>query len=236
MRKVAYFFLIVLFIAIAFAVFSVAMALNSARQVADPVGNLVRNLVVPATAVIMPDPVLIVHEMRDLARLETASYSMEKVVRAEREQELLWGALGETMIFVAHGEVIAGVDLAKMAEEDIQVVDPVTVMVHLPEAEIFNVVLDNDRSYVADRDTGVLTRADPQLETQVRQSAQQELENAAVESDILQRADENAEAYMRRFLESLGFENITFTETTPPPAPPFEQQIPKGYTLETPTP
>jgi len=236
MRKVLYFILIVLFVVIAFGVFTVAMALNSARQVANPVGDFVRDLVVPATAVVLPDPVVIVREVRDLARLETASYSMEKVVRAERGQDVLWGALGETMIFVAHGEVIAGVDLAKMSEDDIQVVDPVTVQVHLPDAEIFNVVLDNNRSYVADRDTGLLTRADPQLETQVRQSAQQELENAAVESDILQRADENAQAYMRRFLQNLGFENIIFTDTTPPPAPPFQQQIPKGYSLETPTP
>src|SRR5690606_3480330 len=155
MRKVLYFMLIVLFVVIAFGVFTVAMALNSARQVANPVGDFVRDLVVPATAVVLPDPVVIVREVRDLARLETASYSMEKVVRAERGQDVLWGALGETMIFVAHGEVIAGVDLAKMSEDDIQVVDPVTVQVHLPDAEIFNVVLDNNRSYVADRDTGL---------------------------------------------------------------------------------
>ena len=231
MRKVLYFFLILFFAAAAFAVVTIAISLNTARGVAQPVGELVRQLVVPATPVILPDPVLIVQEVRDLARLETASYSMEKIVRAERGQDALWGALGETLIFVAHGEVIAGVDLSKMQPEDIQVVDPVTVMVHVPEAEIFNVILDNERSYVADRDTGILTRADPQLETQVRQAAQQELEVAAEESEILELADENAENYMRGFLNNLGFENVIFTEGTPPTAPPFEQEIPKGYSV-----
>lgn len=231
MRKVAYVVLILFFAAAAFAVFMIAATLNTARNVTAPVGELVQRLAAPATAVILPDPVLIVQEVKDLARLETASYSLEKIVRAERGQEVLWGALGETLIFVAHGEVIAGVDLAEMEEEDIQVVDPVTVMVHIPEAEIFNVILDNERSYVADRDTGILTRADPQLETEVRRAAQQELQVAAEESDILELANENAENYMRGFLQNLGFENVIFTETTPPPAPPYEQDVPKGYVL-----
>ena len=231
MRKVAYFFLIVVFAAVAFLVFVVAASLNTARNVAQPVEDLVQRLASPATPVILPDPVLIVNEVRDLARLETASITMEKIVRAERGQDMLWGALGETLIFVAHGEVIAGVDLAKMKEVDVQVMDPVTVMVHLPEAEIFNVILDNERSYVADRDTGVLTRADPQLESDVRRAAQRELETAAEESEILDLANENAQNYMRGFLQNLGFENITFTDSTPPPAPPFQQEIPKGFTL-----
>lgn len=231
MRKVAYFFLIVVFAALAFLVFVVAASLNTARDVAQPVGDLVQRLASPATPVILPDPVLIVNEVRDLARLETASITMEKIVRAERGQDVLWGALGETLIFVAHGEVIAGVDLAQMQEADVQVVDPVTVMVHLPPAEIFNVILDNDRSYVADRDTGLFTRADPQLESEVRRAAQRELETAAEESEILDLANENAQNYMRGFLQNLGFENITFTDSTPPPAPPFQQDIPKGFTL-----
>lgn len=231
MRKVAYFLLIVL---LALGVFTTAFVLvtaNTAKKAVEPIGDLVRELVIPATPVVLPDPVIVVREVRELARLETASMTMEKVIRAEREQEVLWGAFGETLIFVAYGEVIAGVDLAKMEETDVQVVDPETVMVHLPDAEIFTVDLDNEKSYVADRDTGLLTRADPELETLVRQAADRELEAAAEESDILETADENAEAYMRGFLQDLGFENVIFTETTPPVPPPFEQDVPKGYSL-----
>lgn len=236
MRKVAYFLLIVLFVIIGFAVFSVAMTVNTARQAVAPVSELVRDLVVPATPEILPDPLVVVREVKQLARLETASMTFERVIRAEREQDLLWGAFGEKLLFVAHGEAVAGVDLKKMQENDIQVLDPVTVMVHLPDAELFNVILDNEASYVADRDSGLLARVDPQLETQVRRRAQQELEAAALEADILQMADENAENYMRGFLQQLGFQNITFTDTTPPPAPAYQQPIPKGYELTTPVP
>lgn len=231
MRKVAYLLLVILFGACAVTTFALVRAINTAQDTVAPVGEFVRELVIPATPAVLPDPVTIVREVQDLARLETASYSFEKVLRAEREQDLLWGVFGETMLFVAHGEVVAGVDLEKMDEEDVQVVDPDTVMVHLPEAEIFYIVLDNQRSYVADRDTGLLTRADPQLETIVRRRADEELRRAAEESDILERANENATVYMRDFLQSLGFEEIIFTDAPPPEPPPYEQEVPKGYSV-----
>ena len=236
MRKLAYFVVIIFFAVAAFTLFTVAMTVRNTSRIAAPVGEMVRDLVVPATAVVLPDPVVLVREVRDLARLETASVSLEKVIRAERDNERLWGIFGEEMLFVAHGEVIAGVDLAKMQEDDIQVVDPDTVMIHVPEAEIFNVVLDNEKSYVADRDKGFLASLDPQLETEVRRTAQRELLAAAEEAQILQRADANAEAYLRSFLQELGFENVIFTPATPPRAAPFEQEIPKGYELTTPVP
>jgi hypothetical protein len=229
---VVYFLLIVFLTLGIFATAFVLVTANTAREsVVEPIGDMVRQLVVPATPVVLPDPVIVVREVKELARLETASMTLEKVIRAEREQELLCGAFGETMIFVAHGEVIAGVDLGQMEEDDIQVVDPVTVMVHLPEPEIFTVDLDNEKSYVADRDRGLLAQADPQLETLVRQTADQELEAAAHESEILEQADENAEVYMRGFLQELGFENVIFTDSKPPVPPPFEQEVPKGFSL-----
>lgn len=232
MRKVMYALLIIFFATAMFLMVSVLVTANRAREAVSPIGDLVRDLVIPATPVVLPDRVVIVTEIQDLARLETASYSFEKIIRAERgRQDLLWGALGETLIFVAHGEVVAGVDLSKMQMQDLQVVDPETVMVHLPEAEIFHVIPDEERSYVADRDTGLLVRADPQLETQVRRAAVAELRAAAEESDILARAEQNAEMYMDNFLRGLGFTNITFTDETPPEAPPFEQELPKGYAV-----
>lgn len=232
MRKVFYALLIIFFAVATFLMVTVLITANQARQAAAPIGDLMRGLVIPATPVILPDPVIIVTEIQDLARLETASYTFEKVIRAERgDQRLLWGAFGESLLFVAHGEVVAGVDLAQMSTSDLQVVDPQTVMIHLPPAEIFSVRLDNERSYVANRDTGLLTGADPYLETEVRQAAEAELRAAAEESDIVSRANTNAEAYMRSFLRGLGFTEVVFTPTPPPVPPPFEQDVPKGHAV-----
>ncbi len=230
-----------LFVALAFLALATAQLVRTVNSTAEgavsavePITDRVRQLFVPATPVILPDPATIVRQINDLARLETASYEMEKIVTAESEQDGLLGLLlGESMIFVAYGKVYAGVDFSRMTPADIVVVDPQTVRVHLPAAEIFNdiPVLDNDRSYVADRDTGLLTNADPELETQVRQAAEGAIREAATSSDILGRANTNAQTYMRNLLGGLGFTNIEFTDTTPPPAAPYQQEVPKGYYL-----
>lgn len=234
LRKLAYLFLIIFFAVSAFAIYTLVRGVQTVDDaVVEPVGNLVRQLVLPVTPEILPNPATIVLEIKDLARLETASYELEKVVTAESNTDVLWGALGEKMVFVAHGKVVAGVDMAAMRADDLRVVDPDTVWVHLPEAVLFDdlPVLDNEQSYVADRDTGLLTRADPELETQVRREAEASILEAAQSSELLLRADENARAYMENFLRGLGFENVVFMEETPPVPPPYEQPVPKGFAV-----
>jgi hypothetical protein len=231
MRNLVYLFLIIFLAVGSFAVITVAMGVNATRQITEPFREFARQLVVQATPVIMPDPVIIVEQISDLARLETASYSMQKMMRADRNSDVLWGMFGESMVFVAYGDVIAGVDLQKLKSEDLVVVDPTTVMIHLPPAEIFIATLNNEASYVLDRRTGLFVSPAPQLETQLRQAAEVEILQDALEAGILDRADENAERYMRSFLQALGFENVIFMDSTPPPAPPFQQEVPKGYAV-----
>ncbi len=238
LRKLAYLFLIIFFVMGAFAAYTFVATVNKAGTVAQPLGDFVQQLIIPATPVILPSSTTIVLQINDLARLETASVELEKIVTAERNNEYLWGAMGETMIFVANGKVVAGIDLAQMTPADVQVVDPTTVMVHIPKAALFDDLpaLDNDRSYVADRDTGLLTRADPQLETEVRRLAESILIEEALSSGVVDRANHNAQQYMLTFMQGLGFETVIFTEDVPPTPPPFVQDVPKGYTLATPTP
>ncbi|MFZ0544991.1 MAG: DUF4230 domain-containing protein [Candidatus Promineifilaceae bacterium] len=235
MKKLAYVLLVIFLIVATAAIFMVVVTLRGVQAVTNPVGDLFRDLVVEATPVILPNPVVVVQEINSLARLETTSYAFQDVLQIERNQNVLFGAFGESLLFVAYGDVIAGVDLSKMEPEDLQVVNPTTVIVHLPDSEIFLADLDNDRSYVANRDVGFFANADPQLETMIRQEAERRMLEAAEENDILDTADAEAENFMRSFLEGLGFEEVIFTDTTPAPVTPYVQEIPKGF-IGTPTP
>jgi hypothetical protein len=235
MRNIAYFFLIVFLITATIAVVAGAFfgysAIRGVKSVSDPVSELVRQLVVEATPVILPNPVVIIEEINSLARLETASYAFQDILQIQRNEELLWGVFGESMLFVAYGDVIAGVDLAQMAPEDLQVVSPTKVVVRLPEAEILLSDLDNERSYVADRDIGLLSRGDPQLETRIRQEAEARMVESALENGILDMANEEAQAFMFSFLEQLGFQEIEFVQEVMPALTPFVQEVPKGFVL-----
>jgi len=116
---------------------------------------------------------------------------------------------GDRLLFVAHGYVIAGVDLSRLESDQLQLEDGV-LFVTLPEAEVFVATLDNDNSYVYDRETGILRKSDQDLETTARQVAEQEIESAALEDGILDQAQQNAEVYLERLLNTLGYDEVVF--------------------------
>jgi hypothetical protein len=159
----------------------------------------------------MPSPITIIREVRSLSRLETIQYTIEKVVTADRGQGNLEFLFGDELIFVAHGIVIAGVDLGKLEVDDIWW-DAGVLYVRLPEPEIFIATLDNDASYIYDRDRGLFTRGDIHLETAARQVAEEEVEKAALEDGILEMAQVNAESYLFRLFHSLGISDIVFVQ------------------------
>jgi hypothetical protein len=178
------------------------------REMADAVNTQVANVLNP-TPTILPDPITIVHEVRSLARLETIQYSVEKVITAESGQGAFGFLFGDRLLFVAHGTVIAGVDLEKLTPGDMSVEEGVLV-ISLPEPEVFIASLSNEDSYIYERDTGILTRGNQLLETEARQAAEAEILNAALEDGILDQARVNAESYLLRLLLNLGYPDVIF--------------------------
>ena len=168
----------------------------------------VSNLLNP-TPTIIPDPVTYINEVRALSRLETIQYSVEKVITGETGGGTFQTLFGDKILFVGHGTVIAGIDLQKLQPEDMRFENGV-LTVRLPPAEVFIATLDNEKSYVYDRDTGILAKPDVNLETLVRQSAEQEILKAALEDGILEQAQLNAEAYLFKFFAALGYPNTIF--------------------------
>jgi len=166
------------------------------------------NLLNP-TPTIIPDPVTYINEIRALARLETIQYSVEKVITGETGGGTFEAFFGDKILFVGHGTVIAGIDMEKLTPENMRYENGV-LTVKLPPAEIFIAALDNEKSYVYDRETGLLTQPDPNLETLVRQKAEEEILKAALEDGILEQAQVNAEAYLLKFFAALGFPNTIF--------------------------
>jgi curved DNA-binding protein CbpA len=168
----------------------------------------VANLLHP-TPTIIPDPVTIISDIHALARLETIQYTVEKVVTCEVGQGNLGFLLGDKLLFVGHGFVIAGLDMDKLKPEDMKMVNGV-LNVHLPPAEIFVGTLDNNKSYVYTRDTGLIQAPSKDLETLCRKSAEEEIRKAALEDGILNLAQQNAESYLSKFFGALGYPNAVF--------------------------
>lgn len=178
------------------------------------VGTQIDQIVNP-TPTIAVDPVTVILEIRALSRLETASYTIEKIITAESGEGPLGFLFRDRLLLVAHGQVIAGVDLGRMSEDDIQVVGD-RVFVTLPAAEVFVTTLDNDQTYVYDRETALFGQQ-VDLETLARQAAEGAILEAALEDGILELAQNNAENVIRTLLLGLGFNEVVFVTATPMP-------------------
>lgn len=190
-------------------------AVQPGNDMASDLGTQVAEMRNP-TPTVIADPLTVIYQVRSLARLETIQYSLEKVITAETGQGVFGPLFGDKLLFVAHGIVIAGIDLDKLGPKDMWTENGV-LYVRLPEAEIFIATLDNDKSYVYDRDTGLLTHGDVNLETTARQAAEDEITKAALEDGILRQANQNAENYMYRLLRGLGYNEVIFIRPTPTP-------------------
>ncbi len=203
---------------------SIQQSMQQAQKALQPVNDLSSSLgtrvsqVLNPTPTILPDPVTVIEEVRTLARLETIQYSVEKVITAESGQGPFGFLFGDKLLLVAHGVVIAGIDLNKLSPQDVSVEQGV-LYVRLPETEIFMTSLDNNKSYVFGRDTGLLRKGDINLETTARQAAESEIADAAVEDGILDQAQQNGENYLFRLFRSLGFKDVIFVHPTPAPFP-----------------
>ena len=189
---------------------TISSAFSPLQRANQSMSTQIANFLHP-TPTILPDPVTIIHDVRSLARLETIQYTVEKVITAEEGQGTFSFLFEDRLLLVAHGIVIAGVDLEKIAPEDMWL-EGAVLNIRLPEPEVFLATLDNDKTYIYERDTGILRGPNPDLETLARQAAEKAIGEAALEDGILDTARANAESYLMRLFLDLGYADVVFVK------------------------
>ncbi len=165
------------------------------------------------TTLVRAQPSVLV-AITDLARLESVSFHMERVLDLSEKQSRLFGLIEseDALLLVAVAEISAGVDLAKLSQRDVTTsADLSRAEVRLPAPEIFHVALDNAHTYVHTRKTDLLARRQEQLESRARAEAEKALLEAAKEAGILRQAGENARRVVEGLVRSLGYREVVVT-------------------------
>ena len=151
----------------------------------------------------------VVTEIQKLSRLETASYTIEKVIDAGTQgnafQELLFG---DKILLIANGQVIAGIDFSQVSADNIQINGSTIIFTSPPPSIVFT-RLDNESTRVYDRSTGLLSRGETDLETTARAQAEIVIRQAACDAGILDTAEENARKQLNSLFTALGFTAVT---------------------------
>ncbi|MEO0984520.1 MAG: DUF4230 domain-containing protein [Cyanobacteria bacterium J06639_14] len=154
---------------------------------------------------------VVVQQIQGASELTTAVFTMEAVVPTKSTRTLANYEIGKTtLIYIAHGEVRAGVDLSAIGANDVQVSET-TLRVVLPAATIIDSKIDVNASEVYDYNRGFLglgpDRA-PELQDRAQEAALVKVTKAACDEGILQQASDRAELVVGQLLQNTGFERV----------------------------
>ncbi len=202
MRKTALILLALLLLVAAAGVVAWRMARRAVHET-------VQDLTIPQEKTI--DLGALVTHVRELNRLETASMRVMHVATISQTYKMVPDSLGgDQLTFLAAGDVIAGIDMSRLRTEDVWRQPDGTIVLRLPASQVLITRVDNRESRVISRKTGLLRRADVDLESRARQYAEQSIRNEAMRKGILTMASQNAEKRLADFLHTLGFQKVRF--------------------------
>ena len=185
-------------------IFLLGLLTGGGASVVDRVLGLVglSPVATPAPTIVSGDA--IVQQIRQVSRLETTIYTVERVIEAKQSDEFWPDWLrGDRLLLIASGTVIAGVDLGQLEAAAVTVSpDGESVTVTLPPVQIFNLnsILDNARTRVYDRQQGLFATPNADLETQARQAAEAEILRGACEAGIMVQATDDAQRALEKLL------------------------------------
>jgi uncharacterized protein DUF4230 len=155
---------------------------------------------------------VVVQQIRALSELVSVKYTVQKVVGLE-EKKSPFGA--ERLLLIVQAEVLGGVELSELREDDVARTSDGGVRIAMPTARVLHVVLNEKETKVWDREVTWWTPwvpANPDLERQARLEALESIKETAFEMGIHEDARRNAEEAIRRLLEAAGVSPVLFVE------------------------
>lgn len=142
-------------------------------------------------------------QVQDLNQLVTVKYVLEKILIVE---DVKW--YGENrVLMVAHGVVKAGVDLHQLNADRITISGE-SISIKLPRPVITDAYLDENKTQVVERTTGILREFDKDLEQNARKTAVDEIRTAARVNGIIKDAQERAVLQLKTLLLQVGFKVV----------------------------
>jgi hypothetical protein len=139
-------------------------------------------------------------KVQTLSQFTTVKYTLEKVVVYE---DAKW--YGDSrVLLVAHGVVKAGIDLDQIDPNAIHIFGK-RISMTLPRPRVTDVYLDDNRTQIVERSTGLLRAFDKDLEENARRAAVDDLRLAALQNGILNDAGELGRSQLTNLLGQLGF-------------------------------
>ncbi|MGD1919516.1 MAG: DUF4230 domain-containing protein [Pleurocapsa sp.] len=190
----------------------VLLIIFSVWRTGDRVINFASNIFKPQPVELkIDDSTIIVERLQDLQELTTTVQTMEKIVPTSAERTVGDIPIATTrLLYIAKGEVRAGVDLKELTVQDIYI-DNKSIEINLPSAKILDSKIDVNDSRVYDYDRGLFNLGPdvaPQLQTIAQRETLQEIVETACQENILENANLRAKESISQLLINLGYSQV----------------------------
>ena len=166
----------------------------------------------------------LLQRIRTLEEFTAAEASFTQDVDLQDDANLLPDFIqGERVTALVTGSVRATVDFSQLDDDAVQVSDDrSTIRIRLPQPTLSDPEIDETSTRIVARQRGLLNRiedafsSNPFDDAEVYQAAQDKLDDAAADSDVLQQARDNTERWLTTFLQAAGFTNVEISWTEEP--------------------
>ena len=160
---------------------------------------------------------VIIQQINTLAQLITVTYSDEVVMDTAKIgnglPSLLPTGIGtiltpgiDNLVIIGRGKVIVGTDLKNLQEKDINVTGD-SVHVSIPHAKILQTIMNPSDFETFDEQGSWNDNAVIELKIKIRN----EIDDHAIQQNVLQQADERCKNIMESFLRNTGFKKVSIT-------------------------
>ena len=171
-------------------------------SIGNAIGNVLNSWAIalnpPKRYIILPQ----VERIQALGELTTVKFNYAGLVTVTQDMPGLLGALyGDQQVLVAVVSIRAGIDLKSITQEDIVYDEARNILLfRLPAPVLQECFLDDSKTYVVERNTGIFGGASPALDNQARAYAIQQFRDQALEESILQEAQGETRTVLEGFM------------------------------------
>lgn len=158
----------------------------------------------------------VLQAIQDLSTYKASTGNFQVIVDLEKDVKMVPSFIaGQRTLMVANGSVDGEVDLSHLGPEAVKISDDRrSVDITLPAAKLSATHLDNSQTYVAERQRGLVDRigqalsSNPGDDRALLQAADAKLLEAARNTQLANRAEDNTRVMLTTLMTSLGFQQV----------------------------
>lgn len=154
----------------------------------------------------------ILEKVEALGKLEMVKYNFQEVTTLTEKNERYLGifpAGDSKVILISNGEAVGCIDLTKIKAGDINFSGD-SLIVYLPEPEICYYKLNLEKTKIYAVEKGVYYKKENELIERAYKLAENEIKQAALNADILNKTWENATVILQPLLEEIAGQKVYF--------------------------